>query len=51
MKYSQTASVVIANTKITLTSKGMQHLGVVIGSHHFKEKYVNKHVANLNNQL
>ena len=48
---TQTASVVIANTKVTLTSKGMQHLGVVIGSHHFKEKYVNKHVANLNNQL
>ena len=51
MKYSQTAGIVIANTKVTLTSEGMQHLGVVIGSHHIKEKCVNKHVANLNNQL
>ena len=29
----------------------MRHLGVVIESHHFKEKYVNNFVVNLNNQL
>ena len=47
----ETTTVVFANTKVNLTSEDMRHLGSVIRSHPLKERYVNSHLANLNNQL
>lgn len=47
----QTARAAFGNTKISLTSEGMRHLGTVTGSHYFKEKCVNDLEVNLKNQL
>ena len=48
-KYLETAYVVFGNTKVNLTSEGMQHLGAVIENHLYKEKYVSELVTKLNN--
>ena len=48
---TETANVVFGNTKVNVTSEGMQHLGAVIGNHLYKEEYVSELVTNLNDQL
>ena len=48
-KYLETAHVAFGNTKVNLTSEGMQHLGAVIENHLYKEKYVSELVTKLNN--
>ena len=50
-QYLETVNVVFRNTKVNLTSEGMQHFGTVIGNYFYKEKYVNELVTILKNQL
>ena len=51
IQYLQTARVTFGNTKVSLTSEGMRHLGTVTGSDYFKEKCVSDLEVNFRNQL
>ena len=50
-QYLKTSNVCFGNTNVNLISEGMRHLGAVIGSYLYEEKYVSKLVTCVNNQL